>query len=132
MIENIVLGLYAPIVFFSAYAVWMLFTRLLLPAFKDHRLNLGKYAIAISAFLSLLAHAMENSWYGLARWNDQWAIMNGIWPVIGLWKVVILASSFFAVVALQHEAPTKQTVSQLAAFGIFLWMLFTFIAQYWK
>ena len=132
MIESVVLGLYAPIVFFSGYAVWMLFAHLLLPAFKDHRLTIGKYAIAISAFLSLLAHVMENSWYGFARWNNGWQVMNSVWPIIGLWKLIILASSFFAVVALQPETPTKTTMSQLVAFGIFLWVLFTLIAQYWK
>ena len=49
MVEHLVLGMYAPIVFFSCYAVWMLISRLLMPAILAKRLNLGTYAIAISA-----------------------------------------------------------------------------------
>lgn len=132
MIENLVLGLYAPIVFFSCYAVWMLVVRLLLPAFSSRRLDLGTYAIAISACLSLLAHALENSWYGVIRWNDGLAFMSNMWLVVGFWKLIILASSFFAVLALRERAPTKQDVANLVGLGCSLWLLFATAAIWWS
>lgn len=131
MIEDIVLGMYAPIVFFSCYAVYMLFARLLMPAISARRFDLGTYAIAISAFLSLLAHALENSWYGLIRWNGNLSFMLSMWPVIGLWKLIILASSFFAVLALREGSPTKKDVLNLVGLGMSLWLLFTGISIWW-
>ena len=128
MIENLVLGLYAPIIFFSGYAVWMLISRLLIPAFAAHRLDMGTYAIAISACLSLLAHAMENSWYGIMRWNTGLDYLGNMWPVIGLWKLIILASSFFAVLALCEKDPTRHDVANLIGVGGSLWLIFCTLA----
>lgn len=131
MTKYLALGLYAPIVFFSGYAVWMIISRLLLPALIARRLDVGTYAIAISACLSLLAHAVENTWYGVIRWNPQLHYLSDIWGVIGLWKIVILSSSFFAVLALEERAPTGRRVATLLCYGAALWVAFTWIATRW-
>jgi hypothetical protein len=130
MIENLVLGLNAPIVFFSGYAIWTIFRLAILPAFLDHRMSLGVYAIAISVCLSLLAHILENSWYVPIQGNAGLSFVGGIWPVIGIWKLIILASSFFAVLALRENKTTAADIWKL--FGVFLslWAVAAALATY--
>ena len=131
MAEYLLLGLYAPIVVFSAYAVYMLIVRLLLPAFIARRLDIATYAIAISACLSLLAHVLENAWYGVMRWNAGLSAFNTAWPILSIWKVVILLSSFFAVLALQQTAPSARKIAGLSLLAITLWAGFSYLASIW-
>lgn len=128
VIDLIVLGMYVPIVIFSGAAAAMFWMRLIWPALREQRLEIGKYAIGISATCALAAHALENSFYGILRWNSHWREWADFLPLVGIWKVLILASSVFAVAALRQEATTHKSLVQLCALVLAFWVLGTVLA----
>lgn len=105
VIAAAVLGMYFPIVVFSLSAAVLFVHRLLLPAWQHRTLTLDRYALGLSAFFSLAAHAVENVFYGLIRWFPvEFGWMDKWWAVVGTWKLMILVSACFALVALSEHA----------------------------
>ena len=122
VVDLIVLGMYVPIVIFSGSAAAMFWTRLIWPALREKRLEISKYAIGISATFALAAHALENSFYGILRWHSHWwTEWASFLPIVGLWKLLILASSVFAVAALRQEDTTHKSLVQLCGLVLALW-----------
>lgn len=126
LIESLVLGLYVPIILFAGVACWLLVTRLLWPAFREHRLDVEHYAIALSAAFALAAHFTENVYYGSARWLKTFDVLNSALFAVGLWKLLILASAVMATAALSRAATDGPHVARLVGIALALWALGAF------
>jgi len=126
-LEAALLGLYIPIVVFSALACWMLVMRVVIPALR-RRDGLDRYAIGISCALALGAHLTETVYYGAARWFDLRELMFGghVWAT--LWKMLILASSVMAVSALSAAATDGPHLRRLASIAGALWWIGAMVA----
>lgn len=137
--KDVVLGLYIPIVLFSLAAVVLLLVRLIIPAFYQKKMNLGTYSIALSSLFSLASHALENSWYGVIRWNnanfqiESLPNRDDIWVVLGIGKIFILISTLFAVVALMADSASpawtpRNIFTKGTALALILWGLSTLLS----
>lgn len=96
LLEALVLGLYVPIVLFSATACWLVVTRLILPAYRKGKLDVEHYAVGGSLVFALAAHLSENLYYGAARWFGKFEMLNDQLLFIGAWKLLILISLVLA------------------------------------
>lgn len=123
MAEHFVLGLYIPIVIFSCWAAWLILDKLILPSVYEGSFRLTLYAIAVSALLSLLAHAVENLLYGLIRWNAHLKFLNEWWGIVGLGKLLILASCIYAVLALRDQKVDGTGLFKLTLYVLALWAI---------
>jgi hypothetical protein len=132
MAEHFVLGLYIPIVIFSGYAVWLILKHLILPSVYEGSFRLTLYAIAISALLSLAAHAVENTLYGLVRWSNKFDFLNDWWGIVGFGKILILASSIYAVVALRPKPINGAELFKLSVYALVLWAVGSVAAALYK
>lgn len=127
LIEAAILGLYFPIVVFSGVACWLLIARLLWPAVKDRTLHVDRYAIALSAAFALAAHAAENTYYGIARWTDNFQALQALW-IVGAWKMLIMSSGILAVAALSRASTDGAHVRRLIGIALALWFVASIVA----
>lgn len=123
IIEILAHGIYVPIILFSGISCWMFISKMIIPAFKAGRLDIEHYAIGISAVLSLAAHFGENSMYGPARWFDSFSVVNEAYALVMTWKVLILASSIFAVVALNKAKTGAANLRKVTLAALVVWAL---------
>ena len=120
--KDVVLALYLPIVVLSLPALWLFATRLLLPLLRARNLDLDRYCIGMSAASSLAAHAVENPYYWLIRaFPERFAWLNQTYVLIGLWKLLIVASCIFALAGLSHAITDRAQLGRLTLLALMLW-----------
>lgn len=128
LIESLVLGLYAPIIFFSGLACWMLLTRLIIPSLRDRSFSLDRYAIALSAVFALAAHLTENTYYGAARWVGKFYVLNSQLLIVGAWKLLVLASAVLACAALSKATTDATYIARLTGVALSAWAVASVLA----
>lgn len=121
IIDVSVIGLYVPLVVFSGIGFYLLLSRLIWPALRNRALTVDRYALGISATLSLGAHFFENIYFGVPRWTDQWDWFNNFLPAVGVWKVMIMASAIFAMAALSKATTHHTHIVRLTLLACSLW-----------
>lgn len=123
-----VMGIYLPIVIFSGASCYLLIVRLLLPAWRQGRLDVKHYAIGISASFALAAHFAENAYYGAGRWFGQFHSLNDQLIYVGAWKVLILFSAVFAVAALNAATSDSANVKRVMGLALITWVIGALLA----
>jgi len=127
IIEAVVHGIYVPIIVFAVLACYLLAARLILPAWRENRLDVDRYALPLSAALALAAHAYEAALYGPYRWFG-WHWLNSMLPAVWVGKVLILSSVVMAVAAISRAATDGAHLARLAGIAVALWALSAVVA----
>lgn len=130
IIDTSVIGLYVPLVVFSGIGFYLLLSRLIWPAMRNRTLTVDRYALGISATLSLGAHFFENIYFGIPRWTDKWGWFNNYLPAVGVWKAMIMASAIFAMAALSKATTYRTHIGCLTGVAVFLWVVASLIAAF--
>lgn len=123
IIEQAILALYIPIVFFSGRACWLYITRALWPSIQHKTFRLERHAVAVAATAALLAHFIENTYYGVIRIDDedfgQW--MSAL-AVIAPMKLIILFGSILAVAVYNKAVFGVQNLMRLNLISAGMWL----------
>ena len=78
-LKNLMQAVFIPLMFFSVWSAWVLWVRVLIPAWKDHLFN--RYVLGIGGTLISSAVAAECLLYGAVRWSPSLAWLGNVYPL---------------------------------------------------
>jgi len=121
-VRDLVLALYLPIIAMSLPALWLFMTRLVFPPIRRRDFDIDRYCIGLSAVTSLSAHAVETPYYWLVRaFPQEFGWLDQVYALVGLWKLLIIASCIFALAGLSHAITDSAQLGRLTLLAAGLW-----------
>ena len=121
--DNFVLALYPPIIFFSAWSIWLYAVHVLLPAYRAGKLSTKDHALVLALVFTGFAHLAENIFYGYARLDPEgYSSLTRILGIIGPMKVLILLGMVFAVAGYKKAVNGELGLRMISAIAVFIWV----------
>lgn len=118
--KAIVLGMYLPIIVLALPAAFLWVTRLIIPAVREHGLDVGRYAIGIGIALSLVAHVLVHS-FGLGVRAFGLLGLAGSYGLLAVIAGTTLAACCFAAGGLSHSITGRARPGLIAIVVVTLW-----------
>jgi len=119
-------AIYVPIVVFSAWAAFLLFTHLVLSLWRDRFVEIDKYSLGLGAFFAMFSHVWENIIYGSARWESslRFLLTHADFVIVG--KIWILLGAYFTLRGLGVLKSKSYWYLNMSFIG--LWLFATVLA----
>lgn len=122
-------GIYVPIVLFSLITAIQWVTHWLLPGrHSASARSLTHTLLGLGSMTGMIAHALENSVFGLGNWLNSFVVVNEMHWLVNIGKVLILASVVFTGSAFHPKITSWRGVGMAAVGVVLVWVVSALVA----
>lgn len=116
--QDLMQAVYVPLMFFSVWSTWVLWERVLLPAWRDSMLD--RYVLGVGGTFISTALAVESLVYGMTRWAPSLTWLRDVYPITVIPKIMYVFGMILILGCEVPESKRRERIRFLLPVGLLL------------